>query len=268
MYVRGIAASILIVLFIGTSGCSFLLQGPGNSGDPKNSSGGEPGDTLPTLPEQYSASPVITRNPGSLPTPGITITQLPILSSAEQATINGTGIANSTDSDTPNSSVPVPVAKFSSTTASGFAPLTVQFTDTSLSMPTAWHWDFGDSSSSVLQNPAHTYLKGGQFSVNFIVSNEAGSSSLNATSYVSVYEAGYSAAPDTGTAPLTVIFTDTGTGYPPMSAWYWDFGDGITSGLQNTTHQYVTPGSYDVKFRVSGASGTTWVNRTAAVIVT
>lgn len=32
----------------------------------------------------------------------------------------------------------------------------------------------------------------------------------------------------------------------PIINWYWDFGDGQTSTLQNPTHQYSSPGSYDV----------------------
>jgi len=100
--------------------------------------------------------------------------------------------------------------------------------------------------------------------------NDAGTNSLNATNYVSVYAPGFSVRPTSGSAPLTVTFTDAGIGYPQPSAWYWKFGDngpGNTSSLRNTTHQYLSPGTYDVSFRISGSAGTAWVNRSAAVIV-
>ncbi|PWR71046.1 hypothetical protein DK846_13325 [Methanospirillum lacunae] len=48
--------------------------------------------------------------------------------------------------------------------------------------------------------------------------------------------------------PLSVQFTDMSTGNP--TSWYWDFGDGVTSTSQNTTHQYAKQGSYDVTFLV------------------
>jgi PKD repeat protein len=100
----------------------------------------------------------------------------------------------------------------------------------------------------------------------FTATNAAGLS--NFTSNISVYSPGFSAVPDQGPHPLTVTFTDSGTGYPQPSAWYWDFGDGVTSSFRNSTHQYVLPGSYDVKFRVTSPAGMAWVNRSAAVEVT
>jgi len=58
---------------------------------------------------------------------------------------------------------------------------------------------------------------------------------------------------DTGEAPLTVTFTDTSTGSPTL--WYWEFGDGTTSQLQNPTHEYALAGTYTVSLWVSGAGG-------------
>jgi PKD repeat protein len=43
-------------------------------------------------------------------------------------------------------------------------------------------------------------------------------------------QAGFTSNVTSGTAPLTVLFTDTSTGGVPAS-WYWDFGDGIYSKL-------------------------------------
>jgi PKD repeat protein len=65
--------------------------------------------------------------------------------------------------------------------------------------------------------------------------------------------ASFEAAPRSGPAPLTVVFTDTSTG--TITAWNWDFGDGITGTLQNPTHTYTTPGTYTVTLTVSGPGG-------------
>ncbi len=47
---------------------------------------------------------------------------------------------------------------------------TVQFTDNSVGA-TSWDWDFGDSGTSMLQNPTHTYTQEGTYTVTVIVSN-------------------------------------------------------------------------------------------------
>jgi PKD repeat protein len=57
-----------------------------------------------------------------------------------------------------------PVAGFSGTPASGFAPLTVRFTSTSSGADT-WAWRFGDGGTSPAENPSHTYITPGTYSV-------------------------------------------------------------------------------------------------------
>ena len=55
-------------------------------------------------------------------------------------------------------------AGFSGAPLAGIAPLTVQFTSTSTGA-NAYAWDFGDGASSPAQNPRHTYMTGGLYSV-------------------------------------------------------------------------------------------------------
>jgi PKD repeat protein len=50
-----------------------------------------------------------------------------------------------------------------------------------------------------------------------------------------------------------VQFTDLSTG--DLDTWLWDFGDGITSTLQNPTHTFATVGVYTVSLTVSGLGG-------------
>lgn len=79
-----------------------------------------------------------------------------------------------------------PVAAFGAYPVSGTAPLAVQFTDTSQNAPESWHWDFGDGSTATEQNPVHTYVTPGRYSVNLTVSNRGGSDSLEKSGLVSV----------------------------------------------------------------------------------
>jgi PKD repeat protein len=65
--------------------------------------------------------------------------------------------------------------------------------------------------------------------------------------------ASFTASPTSGTAPLTVQFTDTSTGSP--TAWAWSFGDGTTSTAQNPTHTYTNPGTYTATLTASNSSG-------------
>jgi PKD repeat protein len=263
-------ACIFIILLISTAGCSILSITP-NPAVKQGVSDEASSAELPPVPEQYVAPPVGTPETRlAVITPTLPGT-LPRIVPAQLTTINGTGLSgngtNSSTSDTSTtiSSATVPVAQFTANTAMGYAPLTVQFMDSSLNIPASWSWDFGDTWYSFLQNPSHTYNAGGQYTVRLTAANGAGSSRFS--SNISVYAPGFSVTPDHGAAPLTVTFTDTGSGSPQPTAWFWDFGDGSTCISQNKIHMYVQSGIYDVKLRISGPAGTIWVNKTAVVTV-
>jgi PKD repeat protein len=51
---------------------------------------------------------------------------------------------------------------------------TFRFEDESTNNPTIWLWDFGDKTTSTLQNPSHTYLDTGTYVVTLRVSNQQG----------------------------------------------------------------------------------------------
>ena len=51
--------------------------------------------------------------------------------------------------------------------------------------------------------------------------------------------ADFSASPGSGTAPLTVSFTNNSTGI--ITSWLWTFGDGTTSGSENPVHYLLQP---------------------------
>lgn len=57
-----------------------------------------------------------------------------------------------------------PVADFSAIPVSGFAPLTVSFTDNSIGA-TTYLWDFGNGASDNVPNPSYTYTSSGSFTV-------------------------------------------------------------------------------------------------------
>jgi len=65
--------------------------------------------------------------------------------------------------------------------------------------------------------------------------------------------ASFSATPVYGNSPLTVQFNDTSTNTPLY--WYWSFGDGNTSTLQNPSHVYSALGTYTVSLNATNAAG-------------
>ncbi|MFA5416321.1 MAG: PKD domain-containing protein, partial [Methanoregula sp.] len=161
-----------------------------------------------------------------------------------------------------------PVASFSSNTSTGTYPLAVQFTDSSTNTPTAWLWDFGDNSTSAVQNPTHVYTTAGSFSVNLTVTGAGGiSDSTIRIVMVNTPPAvvtNFTSNVTYGNYPLSVQFTDMSTGSP--TAWEWNFGDGSTnSTVQNAMHTYSAGGSYTVTLTASNSGLTNSTTQTGYI---
>lgn len=65
--------------------------------------------------------------------------------------------------------------------------------------------------------------------------------------------ANFTAGKVAGCSPLTVQFTSLSTGSP--ASYYWTFGNGNTSTLQDPSATYVNPGTYNVSLTVTNGSG-------------
>lgn len=63
---------------------------------------------------------------------------------------------------------------------------TVDFHDASLFSPDSWEWDFGDSSTSSVQNPLHSYSDAGVYNVSLNASNSFGNNISTRTSFIHV----------------------------------------------------------------------------------
>ena len=170
---------------------------------------------------------------------------------------------------------PVPVANFVGSPTTGTAPLTVTFTDRSTNTPISWRWDFGDNSSvnATVQNPVHTFGSTGTYTVKLNATNSAGSNTSTQTNYITVNSgvvtpvANFVGSPTTGTAPLTVIFTDSSTNTP--ISWSWDFGDNsaVNATVQNPVHTFGSAGTYTVKLTATNSAGSDTKSNTNYIIV-
>lgn len=166
-------------------------------------------------------------------------------------------------------------ASFSISPSSGWAPLTVTFTDTSiLSGISGRYWDFGDgfTTNTSAENITHTYTATGTNTVTLIVDSAEGIyTNIRPAAVVAIVptapSAGFTVSPSSGNVPLTVTFTDTSSG--SVTNRYWDFGDGSAT---NTTaagvmYTYTVPGTNTVQLIVTGPAGASTNTQTAAVTV-
>ena len=78
--------------------------------------------------------------------------------------------------------------------------------------------------------------------------------------------ANFTATLTSGTAPLTVQFTDNSTASP--TSWNWSFGDGTFSDTQNPSHIFHTAGIYTVTLTATNAAGSNTVTKTGYITVT
>jgi len=156
----------------------------------------------------------------------------------------------------------LPMADFIAHPTTGFRPLSVVFTDTTITTPPGdptltYLWVFGDGGTGTLPKPTHIYTATGVYTVTLTVSNGAGSDTITRTHYVTVspapVQADFTAWPTTGPAPLTTVFANASTG--DYIASLWDFGDSITSTLHSPTHTYAAVGAYTVTLTISGPGG-------------
>jgi gliding motility-associated-like protein len=155
-----------------------------------------------------------------------------------------------------------PTVNFSGTPLTGCFPLRVQFTD--LSQPisgtiSTWLWDFGDGTTSSLQNPSHIYTAAGSYNVSLRVINSVGcAASITKTQYIQIatgVKADFThSVSNSCTPPVTITFQNLSTGTGSLT-YQWSFGDGGTSTATNPTHTYVVNGNFTITLIVTNSTG-------------
>ncbi|MCB0396765.1 MAG: PKD domain-containing protein [Flavobacteriales bacterium] len=152
-----------------------------------------------------------------------------------------------------------PVANYTIDAAEGCVPLTVNFTDNSLSDTTlvSWLWDFGDGGTSTLQNPAHIYTTNGLKTVKLIVTDAIGcKDTLDQTNLINSKQPTpkFTVSDQSICLGDSVLFTDQSTGKAPLT-YFWTFSDGSTSTLKNPYHTFPDTGYFDVTLTVTDSDG-------------
>ncbi|NQV03272.1 MAG: PKD domain-containing protein [Bacteroidia bacterium] len=163
--------------------------------------------------------------------------------------------------------IPAPTGNFtwSTTTCEGQA---VTFTD--LSQPNGggdlaqWLWSFDDpgsgvNNSSTLQNPSHTYLNAGIYTVTMTVTN-VNNCSDTVVKDVTINESPIADfAADTACRGSTTTFTDLSIpNAANIISYSWDFGDGSPLGTQpSPSHTYANYGTFTVTLNIINSNGCT-----------
>lgn len=174
-------------------------------------------------------------------------------------TLTVTSDLGCTNSSTVQVSTTAPVAAFTSTIACENSP--VNFTDQSTISAgniTVWAWDFGDGSTSAVQNPNHTYTTAGNYTVTLVVTSDLGCTN-SVTQQVTVAPIPVAAftAPN-ACSGVPVNFTDLSTvATGTITDWDWTFGDGGTAAIRNPQHTFNTGGNYNVTLTVTSNNGCT-----------
>jgi gliding motility-associated-like protein len=116
---------------------------------------------------------------------------------------------------------------------------------------TQYSWDFGDSATSAVADPQHTFSHTGLYSVRLIAANQCGTDTI------------VQLVPDTFSAAISnfnveqpacessIRFIDNSSN---AQSWYWNFGDGVISKEHYPTHAYREAGDYTVTLCINRGS--------------
>ncbi len=134
----------------------------------------------------------------------------------------------------------------------GCSPYDATFENTSQGA-ISYLWDFGDGSTSTLENPAHQYVNNTGFlqtyTVSLIAYSGTGCNDSIASS-ITVYPTAnfdFTIWPDSGCSPLLITMPFI----QGVTDFNWDFGDGTTSTVATPTHVFENPTNDPIVYDVS-----------------
>ncbi len=143
-----------------------------------------------------------------------------------------------------------PVAIFDVDNINGCTPVTLNITDESL-YANSFLWTFDDGSTSTDQNPSHFYEIPGVYNINLKVFGYCGTSDI-ADTIVHVWASPlveFNVSPDTVMAQKQPIHCYNYS--ENNSTYFWTFGDGESSTLEEPVHFYQQSGDYPITLYVT-----------------
>jgi PKD repeat protein len=118
-------------------------------------------------------------------------------------------------------------------------------------------WNFGNGITSIDNNPTFLYPQAGNYAITMIAQNTCGAdTSVQQIVVEDGPTAGFTAAANSGCAPLTVQYTNNSSANVEGYNWVFEGGEPATSTEVNPVVTYNTVGSFDVSLTVNNIAGT------------
>lgn len=144
-----------------------------------------------------------------------------------------------------------------------FASPIIFFNDQSTFTPTSnivsWEWSFDDGTTDTVPDPMHTFQKNGQYSICLAITTSDGCRSESCQPVtINAHPIDCKALYDVDFSPDCphVQFSDSSSADSGnVMSWFWDFGDGSTSTMQNPLHSFVQGRAYEVKLIITTSEG-------------
>ncbi len=159
-----------------------------------------------------------------------------------------------------------PVVSFTSTPTSNIFENTTQvnFTDQSgfvIDQLTTYLWDFGDGTTSALQNPTHIFVFNNTYQVRLNVTDSDGT----IASFAQIVEVLDKSPTAVAGSDITInegdnalLNASSSTSSPDaIVSYFWDLGDGFNSTQQSVSHSYQYNNTYLVTLTVTDSDGST-----------
>ncbi|MFH1320014.1 MAG: PKD domain-containing protein [Bacteroidota bacterium] len=141
------------------------------------------------------------------------------------------------------------IADLNASSTVGCQPHTVNFTDQSIpySPIVSWSWDFGDGSpANTTQNPTYVYTTSGNFDVLLSITDSIGcTNTMTKSSFIFISKPNAQFSLPTKVClnqSYDFMNNTSGTGL----SYLWNFGDEVTTSIENPSHIYSDTGLYTV----------------------
>jgi gliding motility-associated-like protein len=149
-----------------------------------------------------------------------------------------------------------PVARFK-TTYNCLNKFEISFTDTSI-LPQTWLWDFGDGSTSTLQNPVHLYGADQLYNVSLTVTDDTCSNTITKQIPINTKPPDFTISKNAICKSDSILFSVVPNANARYIKYTWNFGDGSSTMVTNKTtiyHKYNTAGVFTVILITDDLSG-------------
>ncbi len=145
-----------------------------------------------------------------------------------------------------------PIADFDLETATGCAPLQVNFGNESVGSD-HYFWSFGDGESSLETNPVHTFENPGFYDIQLIATSEnVCFDTIYLDDVIEVLQTPIANFEYEETSPGVFQMTNISEF---ANAYLWNFSDGTTSDLEHPSHRFLTNGAKQIHLEAISANG-------------